>query len=205
MNAKKIPLSKQVIYTDQELIAGLAQSDSQTIAEIYRLYQPMLTKWMVSRGGNETDAYDVFQEGLVVLYEKSTDTAFCLTCKLSTYLFAICKRIWFKKSQAQHIMSSLDMEQEGDQDEALDFAAYDADLNVHLEKEAHLNKLEQSLDQLGSPCSELLKAFYIEDKSMLEIAQQFSYTNAENAKTQKYKCLNRLKKLFFSTKMALNV
>jgi len=33
---------------------------------------------------------------------------------------------------------------------------------------------------------------------MQDIAEEFGYTNAENAKTQKYKCLNRLRKLFFN-------
>jgi len=32
---------------------------------------------------------------------------------------------------------------------------------------------------------------------MSEIATTFGYTNADNAKTQKYKCLMRLKKFFF--------
>jgi len=31
---------------------------------------------------------------------------------------------------------------------------------------------------------------------MVEIAAGFGYTNADNAKNQKYKCLMRLKKLF---------
>ncbi len=34
---------------------------------------------------------------------------------------------------------------------------------------------------------------------MQEIAEVFKYTNAENAKTQKYKCLTRLKKIFFTS------
>jgi hypothetical protein len=33
---------------------------------------------------------------------------------------------------------------------------------------------------------------------MQEIATDFKYTNADNAKTQKYKCLVRLKKIFFA-------
>jgi hypothetical protein len=33
---------------------------------------------------------------------------------------------------------------------------------------------------------------------MQEIAASFGYTNADNAKNQKYKCLMRLKKLFFT-------
>ena len=32
---------------------------------------------------------------------------------------------------------------------------------------------------------------------MKQICDDFGYTNADNAKTQKYKCLQRLKKLFF--------
>jgi hypothetical protein len=38
----------------------------------------------------------------------------------------------------------------------------------------------------------------MQKKGMQEIADDFGYTNADNAKTQKYKCLMRLKKLFFS-------
>ena len=51
---------------------------------------------------------------------------------------------------------------------------------------------------LGEPCKSLLEAFYLKKKSMQEIAGSFGYTNSENAKNQKYKCLMRLKKLFFS-------
>jgi hypothetical protein len=32
---------------------------------------------------------------------------------------------------------------------------------------------------------------------MDEIAEKFGYTNSDNAKNQKYKCLQRLKKYFF--------
>jgi hypothetical protein len=38
----------------------------------------------------------------------------------------------------------------------------------------------------------------MEKKSMTDIAGSFGYTNADNAKNQKYKCLMRLKKLFFT-------
>jgi hypothetical protein len=33
---------------------------------------------------------------------------------------------------------------------------------------------------------------------MQSLSKEFGYTNADNAKTQKYKCLMRLKKLFFA-------
>ena len=53
---------------------------------------------------------------------------------------------------------------------------------------------------LGEPCRSLLRAYYHDDKSMQQIAVAFGYTNPDNAKTQKYKCLTRLKKIFFNAK-----
>ena len=38
---------------------------------------------------------------------------------------------------------------------------------------------------------------WAEKMSMEEIAEKFGYTNSDNAKTQKYKCLQRLKRNFF--------
>jgi len=56
--------------------------------------------------------------------------------------------------------------------------------------------MEKSMKNLGEPCKSLLEAYYIQKKNMVEIAENFGYTNADNAKNQKYKCLMRLKKLF---------
>ncbi|HKZ67104.1 MAG TPA: hypothetical protein VJ111_12135, partial [Chitinophagaceae bacterium] len=57
--------------------------------------------------------------------------------------------------------------------------------------------MAKAINNLGEPCKSLLEAFYLQKKNMQEIAINFGYTNAENAKTQKYKCLMRLKKIFF--------
>ena len=58
--------------------------------------------------------------------------------------------------------------------------------------------MERALASIGEPCKSLLEAFYLQKRNMSEIAGNFGYTNADNAKNQKYKCLMRLKKLFFS-------
>ena len=59
--------------------------------------------------------------------------------------------------------------------------------------------MNDSLENLGEPCSTLLKDFYVHKLSMEEISEKFGYTNADNAKTQKYKCLQRLKRYFFES------
>jgi len=57
--------------------------------------------------------------------------------------------------------------------------------------------MEHALLQLGEPCKTIIEDYYLQSKSMQDICEKFGYTNSDNAKTQKYKCLKRLKKLFF--------
>lgn len=148
----------------------------------------------MKNGGGEQDAADLFQEAMVVMFEKAQAENFRLTCKIGTYLFAISKHLWYKKKQQQYKQPGLLPDGAGAED-GMDWA-YEDDIKVHQEREIHYSQLDASLDQLGEPCRSLLKAFYHHDKSMVEIAADFGYTNPENAKTQKYKCLTRLRKIF---------
>ena len=72
------------------------------------------------------------------------------------------------------------------------------DLEFHEKRNAEFAIMERALNSLGEPCKSLIEAYYIHKKGMTDIAAQFGYTNADNAKNQKYKCLMRLKKLFFA-------
>jgi hypothetical protein len=79
-----------------------------------------------------------------------------------------------------------------------DLVAVDDEMDEHEKRNAEFVMMEKAMSGLGEPCKSLLEAFYMQKRSMTEIASSFGYTNAENAKNQKYKCLMRLKKLFFS-------
>ena len=134
---------------------------------------------------------------MVVLFGKAQDKSFRLTCSIGTYLFAISKHLWYKKLQRQHREPVYLLDNTGTEDDDTGIG-YEDDINVHHEREAHYEQLDTALDQIGEPCRSLLKAYYHHDKSMQEIAADFGYTNPDNAKTQKYKCLARLRKLFYT-------
>ncbi len=72
------------------------------------------------------------------------------------------------------------------------------DLEVHDKLNQQYGIMRSAMGKIGEPCKSLLEAFYVHHKNMIEIASFFGYTNADNAKNQKYKCLMRLKKLFFA-------
>ncbi len=76
--------------------------------------------------------------------------------------------------------------------------AVEEDIESHEKRNADFTLMENAMSKIGEPCKSLLEAYYIQKKQMQDIATVFGYTNADNAKTQKYKCLMRLKKLFFA-------
>jgi RNA polymerase sigma factor (sigma-70 family) len=173
------------------LIEGLAKQNSAAINTIYKENYGIIQAYIIKNNGSEDDAKDVFQEAMVVLYEKSKNEHFTLTSKISSFLYAISRHIWLKKLQKLGKNPTKNLEpyeailEEEDELEKIE------------EKEQILQRLEQSVLKLGEPCSSLIKAFYLEKQNMQNIAERFGYTNAENAKTQKYKCFMRLKKIFF--------
>ena len=73
-----------------------------------------------------------------------------------------------------------------------------SDIEEAAQKEAAFDIMDRALNSLGEPCKSLLEAYYLNKKGMQEIAAEFGYTNSDNAKNQKYKCLIRLKKMFFA-------
>ena len=184
------------LNTEQQLLTALAKGDRNVTEQVYKQNHHIISSWLVKNGCSSEDAADIFQEAMVVLYGKVQNVEFRLSSSVGTYLFAISKHLWYKKLQRMNRNPTFVYEQDGLGDE--DFGpSYEEDINVHYEREAHFDHLNSALEQLGEPCRSLIQAYYHHDKSMQEIAVNFGYTNPDNAKTQKYKCLARLRKLFY--------
>jgi len=174
------------------LLKGLAENDRKAIETIYRVHYSMIQTLVINNNGTSDDARDIFQEAIIVLYEKAKSGSFELHAQLKTYIYAVCRRLWLKKLAHNARFS-------GDLANAPETIATEEDLEMYEHRTADFEIMEQALQNLGEPCKELLESYYIRKKNMSEIAKEFGYTNADNAKNQKYKCLMRLKKIFFGT------
>lgn len=179
------------ITDEKSLLAGLAKEDKDSIERIYKENYNMIHTLVLNNSGNSDDAADIFQEAMIVLYEKSRSDTFELSCQLKTYIYSICRRLWLKRLQStQRLYKTVESTQ--------DIVSVEEDLEYHEKKHNEFQIMDNAMNKIGEPCKSLLEAYYIQKKQMQQIAADFGYTNADNAKTQKYKCLVRLKKLFFA-------
>jgi RNA polymerase sigma factor (sigma-70 family) len=176
---------------EQALLKGLANNDSRAIETIYKDNFNTIQAFILNNNGSYDDARDIFQEAMIALYEKAQSESFVLTCQIKTYVYSICRRLWLKRlQQLGKYTNQVDSLEET--------IPVEEDLDNHEKRNAAFAIMDRAMNSLGEPCKSLLEGYYLKKLGMQELADEFGYTNADNAKNQKYKCLMRLKKLFFA-------
>lgn len=187
-------MSKRSIqFSDNEFIEGLRIGDNETLTALYKKYYNLVHKLIVNNSGSSEAAQDIYQETIIVLYENTQKADFELKCQLQTYIYSVARRLWLK--QLKRSGKTLLFKEE----EESEVADLTEEMQDYEEKEEEIRQMHKSLAELGEPCATLISDFYVRKMNMEEIAEKFGYTNANNAKTQKYKCLQRLKRYFFNT------
>lgn len=176
---------------ENSLLEGLATRDRRAVETIYKENFNMVQTLIINNNGSADDAKDIFQETMIVLFEKVRSSGFELNCQIKTFVYSVARRLWLKRLQQQNRYAA-----PGDSMEAV--IPVEDDLDAHDQRNAEFEMMEKAINNLGEPCKSLLEAYYLQNRSMQEIAASFGYTNADNAKNQKYKCLVRLKKIFFT-------
>ena len=175
---------------DELILAEIRKKDERALRELYRTHYPMVVHLVCSNSGTEQEAKDIYQEAVIAFYERAQQSHFKLTCKIKTYIYAVCRRLWLKRLWEKKKINGSILEAEA-------FSGIDDEMHEIDERENRFTKMGTALNALGEPCRSIIEDYYIRDLSMDNISEKFGYTNAENAKNQKYKCLQRLKKLFF--------
>ena len=177
-------------HKDSELLqwiqsGDLAQRD-QAFIILYRQYYPMVLKLVLQNKGGEEDAKDIFQDGLIVLYNQIQQGAFKERSTLKTYLYSICRNLWLKKlTRGQKTVEIIDnLEYEAINENALKNL-------IGTEREQCVEKL---LLQLGEECNKILRYFYYDKLSMKKIKINLKLASEQVAKNKKMKCLKRLRK-----------
>ena len=151
------------IEQDQELLKGLAQNDKNSIEAIYRLNYSMIQTFVLNNNGSVDDARDIFQEAMVILYEKSKTATFSLNCQIKTYVYSICRRLWLKRLQQ---LSKFSIQVENLEETV----PVEEDIEEHEKVNNDFILMEQAMSKIGEPCKSLLDAYYLQKKNIMEIA-----------------------------------
>jgi RNA polymerase sigma factor (sigma-70 family) len=164
---------------------ALRKDREKALTQLYKQTFPMVLHYVKRNSGTEQDAKDLFQDALIIFYEKAVSGQLTLTASASTYLVSICRKRWLRELyQRSHWESTegqeLDLSQSPD--------------DFELTEPASEPSLMKYVEQLGATCQNILLSFYYFRQTMEQIAEQHQYRNIRTATVQKFKCLERLRK-----------
>ncbi|MDP1815440.1 MAG: sigma-70 family RNA polymerase sigma factor [Leadbetterella sp.] len=176
----------------EEEILVLLKSQENIFTCIYQKHKSYCLNFLKQKGASKEEAYDIYQDAVIVLYEKSKVLDFKLTCSFQTYLISICynklKTKWGSKENKMTIPIDISIE-----DSYTDW--YDDEETEIKEK---LDKIKIALDELkrnADNCHERLRLFYYEKLSNSEIAKTLNLKNANVVKNLIGRCKEVLKKM----------
>lgn len=128
------------------------------------------------------EARDLYQQCIIVFYENIVcGRLIRLTSSIKTYLFGIGKNKVREWARGRAKAKSLSPE--------MVVATHDGP------SEEMLKKVEDCVTQLGEPCRSMLIEFYYHRRTIEELKDRFGYKTVESTRNQKYKCLERLRKM----------
>lgn len=161
---------------------------NNTLKALYKKC-PNMKRLMKSYGCPSSDAEDIFQEALLIYSKKVSDPSFDLTTEPFFYVKNTCKLLWFNqiRKEGKNLKTEL----------LENIAEYNDDW---FQKEMKLQNIEKAITQIGKQCQELLKLFYSLKFSMTDIAKKLGFSNDKVAKSQKYRCISKLKDIIRSQK-----
>lgn len=173
---------------DIELIAALKQRDRNAFKYLYKNYTGPIKHFVKTNGGQDVDAEEIEQNVIVLLYEKITSGNFVLNegTKLSTYMYAVGKNMWYKKAGRDITFS--------DETEIID-SVDEFDIDLISDNNEIETQVIKALNESDEDCKKILTAYYYDKKSMRDIAEDMGTITEENLRKRKYKCIQKLKKV----------
>lgn len=159
----------------------LEQTAQETRKEkITRWYQelfPKVATFIHKRGGDVEDARELFQEALIIFYEKNLAGDFHPEVSDKAYFMGIVKKLWLKQQQKKQRLISFE----------------NIEISEEFELKPTVKKMLLFLRQSGEKCMDLLQSFYYEKLSMEQVASRFGYKSKRSATVQKFKCLEKVR------------
>jgi DNA-directed RNA polymerase specialized sigma24 family protein len=149
--------------------------------ELYESAFPIVARFVGKMNGSFEDAKDIFQESIIIYYEKLSSNKLTITAAPEAYVLGIAKHLWIKKHKRDQKKISLD--------------AMESHIQIPADFFPSMNeeRILQILELTGKKCLDLLRAFYYQRKPVKEIMNFLGYRNEHSATVQKYKCLERVR------------
>ncbi|MDA3906289.1 MAG: sigma-70 family RNA polymerase sigma factor [Bacteroidales bacterium] len=175
-------------YNDEEIIEGLRQGNDNVLNFLYKNYYGVVRNMVLKSSGNEDQARDIFQEVIIVIYNKLQDSKFKITSSFFTFFYAVIKITWLNYRKL-NMKNPLGYAKDYNDEIGSQVAADDIEI---LAAQAIRNNLFTTyFKQMTEGCQKILK-FYLAEYKAEDIALELGLKSANYVRKRKSECLKLL-------------
>ncbi len=175
-------------YSDEAILEGLRLRSDYIINFIYKEFFPLIKFLVTENGGADEDAEDIFQDGIIILYNKIILNQLVLTSSFKTYMYSVCRNLWLQKLNKRKAI----YDKFADVEEFIDLPS-DILQEASIEEAERHRIIQIHFLSLPDDCQKVLRLF-IKNIPLREIAGIMGFKTENYAKTRKYLCKEDLKK-----------
>ena len=174
-------IQEQDIY-----LTAVMEGDEKGIRKIYKDLMPLITAIVRKNKGTTDDAQDVFQDALMIVFQKAQNSELDINGSFRAYFTGVCKYVWMNKRRRKHR-----------QDISIDTESFHSleDRSDNLDKLLHqreMNKLFKEKFELLETWQQQLLTLSFEGKTHKEIAKIMSFSSEGYTKKKKFIAKRRL-------------
>lgn len=174
---------------ESKTILLLEKGDKTILKKIYINYKDSFFKYANRFSLAEEDIVDIYQDATIALYENSINGKINnLKCSIKTYLFSIGKNMIYE--QLRKNKKSLLLNTNFLKDEFNEEVDYDNEVLSNKQLQ-----LQSGFKLLGEQCKKILTLFYYNGYTLDEIMTTLNYSKKDVLKSQKSRCLSKLKSI----------
>lgn len=169
--------------SEPEIIEGIRNSDEEILRYAYRRFFPVIRHMVTGNNGSHGDAREIFQETLVVVFDKLRENKGKLDCSLKTFIYSVGRNLWLQeleKSRRQipfHEIEHLLAEEER--------------VNYDDQIQAEKRIFQRHFLRLTEKCQQLIQLF-LNQKTYDEISMIMGFKSRQAAIKRKHECVKSL-------------
>jgi RNA polymerase sigma factor (sigma-70 family) len=196
--------------TDKEIIQSFLDNNQRGIREAYYAWRMPFEQSLTRLLPNTDDMDDAYQEAFIRLQQHIITerlTADNIEKSLLAYFKTIGRYVALEiinqrnkgrnRTDEDEATDAIDIKEElelsDDMDDEPQYSDQSFDPNDDMDTQERERIIRSLIEQLGKPCAPLLLGYLWENKSMEILAQELGYSNADSAKSQKAKCMKKVK------------
>ena len=171
-------------YKAEEILEGLRNKDTNVLDFIYKNFFQQIKVFINKNSGTDEDAQDIYQDAVLVIYQKIKNDNLTLNCSFNTYLYSVCRLLWLKQLEKRRKTQ----EYAEDSEEVIELD--DGILKLYSSNERYII-YQDHFKKLSQNCQKILE-LYMARIQLKEIANILGYKSDLYVKKRKHQCKEKL-------------